>query len=54
MFDDLERSGLGLKYILFQNLPGGNEENHKNLMIANGLADIRTEYLPKTNLNHYL
>jgi hypothetical protein len=35
-------------------LPGGNEENHENLRIAGILAEIQTEHLLNTTLEHYL
>jgi hypothetical protein len=48
---DLEGSDHGLIEVLSQHLPGRTEEKH--VTISGILAEIGTEYLPKTSLEHY-
>jgi hypothetical protein len=40
--------------VLSQHCPRESEENHRNLRISGVPAEIRTENLPNTSLEHYL
>jgi hypothetical protein len=51
--NNFEGYGLGRIEVLSRHWPGGTEEK-SSAMIACVPAEIRTEYLPNTSLEHYL